>query len=252
MKMEIDVALVPALARGGPDTVCVVIDELRASSTITTLLDRKCDRVLVAVELQAARRLARSCRALLVGERQGVKPKGFDFDNSPVTISRGRVSGRAVVLSTTNGTKILSRVADASAVLVGCLLNARACARAAVAMAQARDARIRIACAGRSRRFAIEDAVAAGVLVERMVEAAAKKAGACTLSEAARACVRLRQSYPDLLTPLRESNAGRHLTEIGAGEDVSFCARLDVSTTVPVLRRRGRSANLVIERWHRR
>jgi 2-phosphosulfolactate phosphatase len=250
--MEIDVALVPASARGGTGTVCIVIDELRASSTITTLLDRRCDRVLVAVELGAARRLARRCHGLLVGERQGVMPKGFDFDNSPLTISRGRVSRRVVVLSTTNGTKILSRVADASAVLVGCLLNARACARAAVAIAKPHDHRVLIACAGRSRRFALEDAVAAGVLVERLTEAVARQAGECTLTEAARACVRLRRSYPDLLTPLRESNAGRHLTEIGAGKDVPFCARLDVSATVPILRHQTRSASLVIERWRPR
>jgi 2-phosphosulfolactate phosphatase len=252
MVIDIDVALVPAVARGGAGTVCVVIDELRASSTITTLLDRQCDRVLVAVELGAARRLARRCHGLLVGERRGVMPKGFDFDNSPVTISRGQVSGRAVVLSTTNGTKILSRLANASTVLVGCLLNARACARAAVAVAESRDYRVLIACAGRSRRFALEDAVAAGVVVERLTETVATNAGECTLTEAARACVRLRRSYPDLLTPLLESNAGRHLTEIGAGDDISFCARLDVSETVPVLQRQARSAALVIDRWHRR
>lgn len=250
--MEIDVALVPASARGGTGTVCIVIDELRASSTITTLLDRRCDHVLVAVELEAARRIARRCHGLLVGERQGVMPKGFDFDNSPVSISRGRVSGRVVVLSTTNGTKILSRVADASAVLVGCLLNARACARAAVSIAESSDSRILVACAGRSRRFALEDAVAAGALVERLTEAVAANARECTVTEAARACVRLRQSYPDLLTPLRESNAGRHLAEIGAGKDVPFCARLDVSATVPILRRQARSSTLVIEKLHSR
>ena len=243
--MEIDVALVPSEARAWSHTVCIVIDELRASSTITTILDQGCSRLYVTAGLQRARRLAREYDGLLAGERHGCAPPGFDFDNSPVAIARGNVQGRVVVLSTSNGTKVLGWVAGAPATLVGCLLNARACAEAAVSLAERMRTRVGIVCAGTLGRFALDDAVAAGVLVERLIEALRSHGTDASLTEASIAAVRLRGSYPDLETPLRESVAGRLVAELGAGDDVPFCAQLDVSTTVPILRP---GAPLVVER----
>jgi 2-phosphosulfolactate phosphatase len=233
--MEIDVALVPSEARAWSNTVCIVIDELRASSTITTILDGGCARLYVTAGLAHARHLAREHNALLAGERHGYAPPGFDFDNSPVAIARGDVRGRVVVLSTSNGTKVLGWVAGAPAALVGCLLNARACAEAAVGLAEPMGARVGIVCAGTLGRFALDDGVAAGVLVERLIDALRSRGADATLTEAAVAAVRLRRSYGDLLTALQESVAGRLVTQLGAGDDVPFCAQLDVSTTVPVL-----------------
>jgi 2-phosphosulfolactate phosphatase len=234
--MEIDVALVPSEAGAWSNTVCIVIDELRASSTITTILDRGCSRLYVTAGLQTARRLAREHGGLLAGERHGYAPPGFDFDNSPAAISRGDVRGRVVVLSTSNGTRVLSRLRDTPATLVGCLLNARACAEAAVALAGASGARVGVVCAGTLGRFALDDAVAAGVLVKRIVEAAKVHNLDHDVTEAASAAIRLRESYPDLLTPLQNSVAGRLLARLGVHDDAPFCARVDVSTTVPILR----------------
>ena len=243
--MEIDVALVPSEARVWSHTVCIVIDELRASSTITTILDGGCSRLYVTAGLQRARRLASECGGLLAGERHGYAPPGFDFDNSPVAIDRGDVQDRVVVLSTSNGTKVLGWVANAPATLVGCLLNATACAEAAVRLAHPIGARVGVVCAGTLGRFALDDGVAAGVVVERIVEALRSRGADASLTEAAIAAVRLRGSYPDLITPLRDSVAGRLVTELGAGDDVPFCARVDVSSTVPVLRP---GSPLVVER----
>jgi 2-phosphosulfolactate phosphatase len=234
--MEIDVALVPQVARTWSNTVCIVIDELRASSTITTILDGGCSRLYVTAGLDAARRLARLHDGLLAGERHGVAPRGFDFDNSPADLSRAHLSGRVVILSTSNGTKVLGWVKDAPATLVGCLLNARACAESAVDLASSMNARIGIVCAGTLGVFALDDAVAAGVIVERIVEAAGSRGGSCEMTEAAVAAVQLRSSYPDLITPLQNSVAGRLLAGLGTHDDVPFCARLDSSSTVPILR----------------
>ena len=243
--MEIDVALVPSEARAWSHTVCIVIDELRASSTITTLLDLGCSRLYVTAGLARARRLASEHDGLLAGERHGYRPPGFDFDNSPVEISRGDVRGRVVVLSTSNGTKVLSLLTDTPATLIGCLLNARASAEAAVSLAAKMGARVGVVCAGTLGRFALDDAVAAGVLVERITTALRSRGDEADLTEAAVAAVRLYKGYPDLVTPLAESVAGRLVTKLGAGDDVPFCARVDVSSTVPVLRS---GAPLVVER----
>ncbi len=234
--MEIDVALVPMVARAWKATVCIVIDELRASSTITTILDGGCSRLYVTAGLDAARRLARQHDGLLVGERGGSAPAGFDFDNSPAALSRADLKGRVVILSTSNGTRVLGWVRDAPATLVGCLLNARACAEAALELAGSLNARIGIVCAGTLGVFALDDGITAGVIVERLVETIASRGGVYELTEAAVAAVQLRASYGDLLTPLQSSVSGRLLARLGTHDDVPFCARPDVSTTVPILR----------------
>lgn len=243
--MEVDVALVPQVARAWSNTVCIVIDELRASSTITTILDRGCSRLFVTSGLDAARRLARLHDGLLAGERGGSAPRGFDFDNSPAALSRADLRDRVVILSTSNGTRVLGWVRDAPATLVGCLLNARACAEAAVDLAVSMNARIGIVCAGTLGVFALDDAVAAGVIVQDIVATIGSRGGHYNMTEAAVAAVQLRSSYPDLVTPLQDSVAGRLLARLGTHDDVPFCAQLDSSTTVPILRP---GAQLIVER----
>jgi 2-phosphosulfolactate phosphatase len=234
--MEVDVALVPQVARTWSNTVCIVIDELRASSTITTILDRGCSRLFVTAGLDPARRLARLHDGLLAGERGGSAPRGFHFDNSPAALARADLRGRVVILSTSNGTRVLGWVKDTPATLVGCLLNARACAEAAVELAGSMNARIGIVCAGTLGVFALDDAVAAGVIVQDIIATIAARGGDYDMTEAAVAAVQLRSSYPDLITPLQNSVAGRLLARLGTHDDVPFCARLDSSTTVPILR----------------
>jgi 2-phosphosulfolactate phosphatase len=234
--MEIDVALVPSEARFWKRTVSIVVDELRASSTITTILEGGCSRLYVTRPLTDAYRLAREHDAVLVGERGGYPPRGFDVGNSPVAISRHDIRGRVVVMSTANGTRALSLLTEAPAALVGCLMNARACAEAAAGLAITAGARIGIVCAGTDGRFALDDAVAAGVIVERLTEVLRARGIERDLSEAAVAAVQLRSSYPDVLTPLRESVAGHLCVQIGDAEDVPFCARVDATDTVAILR----------------
>jgi 2-phosphosulfolactate phosphatase len=234
--MRVDVALVPGEARYWPDTVCIVVDQLRASCTLTTLLDLGCPSVRVTRSLAEARALGRATGALLAGERRGLVPPGFDANNSPVELSGLDVGGRPVVLCTSNGTRVLSLLRHMPATLVGCLLNAGACAEAAVELATARGIGVGVVCAGTVGRFALDDAVAAGEIVRRVTALAGGRGVACELSDAAIAAVRLRSAYADPTDALEESTAGRLVHAIGAGEDVAFCARIDVSRAVPVLR----------------
>ena len=108
--LEIDVRFVPRLAPPGDPAVRVVVDEIRASTTLTTLIELGCPVVHIGGSLVASRRLARETGSLLVGERQGRRPAGFDLSNSPVALRRAGAGGRSVVLSTTNGTATLRRL----------------------------------------------------------------------------------------------------------------------------------------------
>ncbi len=236
--MQLDVALVPAEARTWPATVCIVVDELRASSTITTVLDEGCAELFLALSLDEARGLGRDSgpTAVIAGERRGITPRGFHSNNSPVQLRRLGVRGRSVIISTTNGTAVVRRLGGMPAVIVGCLLNARAAASAAVSVASARGVdRIGVVCAGTKGRFALDDAVTAGVIVERLVEALGASGATASLSDAALGSVRLRSAYDDLEAALAESVAGDLVTAIGDADDIPFCARLDHTRTVGIV-----------------
>ena len=234
--MDIDVKLSPARAPRSRPEVCVMVDELRASSVITTAFDAGCGMYLLTQSLAEARRLARMHDAVLVGERRGHTPRGFDVNNSPGALAAFGVAGRTVVHSTSNGTKALGRLQAMPAVLVGCLLNARAVAEAAIELAREHAVGVRIACAGEFGRFALDDAVAAGVIVERLIEALEARDEAASPTDEARAAIRLGSTYPSLEAALADSVSGRLVEALGFDEDVAFCARVDVSSTVPILR----------------
>jgi len=234
--MEIDVALVPQAAQPEQPAVFIVTDEIRASTTLTTLIDLGCSAIFIEGSLRAARRLGRDTGSILIGERHLLRPAGFDFANSPLALMRAGVHGGSAVLSTTNGTAILKMLRRSDYALVGCLRNARACAAAAVRLAKARGVGIRVVCAGRQRHFVLEDAVAAGVIATRIVEVAQSQGISASLSDGARAAIRLADDYPDTLSALLDSDGGKTLIAIGEEEDIPYCAEIDVTDTVPILR----------------
>jgi 2-phosphosulfolactate phosphatase len=231
----IDVALVPGEALRWRKTVCIVVDVLRASSSIVTLFDRGCRTVVPAGSVAEARWLARAHGYVLAGERDGLMPPGFDFGNSPAELARAELEGRITVLATSNGTVVLRRLADAPAVLIGCLLNATACCRQALALAQRYDASLGIVCAGRDGSFVLDDGVCVGFLVETVIDLLRSRGDECILGDAARAAWQLWHSYPNFDTAFRESASGRRVVQIGQEEDIAFCARPDVSRIVPIL-----------------
>ena len=259
--MDLDVAFVPAETKRWGASVCILIDELRASSTIVALIDGGATAVLPAASLAAARRLSRLHGTMLAGERHVVRAPGFDLGNSPAeAAATPDLAGRSIALSTRNGTTVLHTLPPDASVIVGCLLNARASARAALVMAREAGASIGIVCAGLRGAFSIDDAIAAGCIVERILAeagvderdlavadghgpsgragwapSAPRRDGAIALTDAARAALQLWRSTPDIATVFRSSWSGYLLARHGFGGDVDFCVRVDSTDTVPVV-----------------
>lgn len=235
--LRVDVALVAGAAGLEAGRILVVVDQIRASTTIVTALDLGCAELLLAGDVATARRLRAGSERLLVGEQQATKPPDFDFDNSPSELSRADIRGLGMVLCTTNGTAVVSRFRDADHLLIGCLRNARAVAAAALDLADATGpvGHILVVCAGRDGRFVLDDAVAAGVIVGRIVELAEAADRAIALTDSAKAVIRIRLSYPSLLAAMTGSDGGATLVRIDAADDIAFCAEEDASATVPTL-----------------
>ena len=233
--MLLDVAFDPAGAGRWRNTVTVLVDVLRATSSLVTLFERGCSGVIPVGSLAAARRLARSHGYSLAGERNGLTPAGFRWNNSPAELAQADFAGEEVVLTTTNGTAALRWLRNAPGVLAGSLLNGPACAARALAVAGEQGGDVGIACAGRGRRFALDDALCAGYLVEMALRAAPHE---LKTTDAARAARQLwLGNREDVAGAFRLSASGQRLAEIGLEADVLFCARMGVSEAVPELRR---------------
>jgi len=190
-----------------------------------TGLEHGVERFFPVETIDAARALKiKDPSLLLAGERGGLPLEGFDLGNSPAEFKE--ISGKSAVLTTTNGTVALHRVRHAKRVYVGALLNLDSLA---LTLNSDDSASVLIVCAGTGEDFALEDAVAAGGLVERLSHN--------SLSDSAVLVKSLyREASADLLSYLRQSRNGRSLAGIGKAQDVEECARLSVSQTVGVMK----------------
>lgn len=230
--VRLHVAFLPNLVVPGRQ-VCIVVDVIRASTSLVVLLERGASKVFIAADVETARQMApHRPGAVLAGEEQGLAPRGFEYGNSPVELSRAEVAGREVIFVTTNGTAAIRAVERNGPVLVGALRNGAAVCREALESAQGMEADLTVVCAGREGAFGIDDAYTAGSFVDRFHEA-----GPFALSDAAQAAWRLYRSEADPLPLFRESAAGQNVIRLGLAHDVDFCAQREQSTAVPRLGR---------------
>jgi len=208
--MRVHVAFTPAEEVSAP--LGIVVDVLRATSTITQALAHGYERVLCCEEVEHAREVAAAVPgARLAGERRTVRIEGFDFGNSPAEL-RSRPPAETLVLTTTNGTKLLLAAAGrCERVLVGSLLNLSAVAAAA------REAdEVVIMCAGVRGELTVDDAYCAG----RIAEAIGGEH-----HDSALVAMRLAQSFDSALDGLSGSQSARDLHGSGLDADIADCAR---------------------------
>ncbi|KUG05144.1 2-phosphosulfolactate phosphatase [hydrocarbon metagenome] len=217
------------------NTVCIVIDVIRASSTIVTLLDNGCRRVYALADKEQARQLAAQRQMLTSGEWQGLKLADFDMGNSPAEIKRFSVRNRDVALCTSNGTRVIDRAKNCVELFIASLLNARVCARAALITAQTAGCGITVVCAGQYGSFVLDDAYCAGYLLQEMEIWAERLGVELKTSDSCRAAKALIIAYPDARVAFSESDSGKTLLAIGGQEDFEFCLQSNISEVVPYI-----------------
>lgn len=216
-------------------TVCLVIDVLRASTTIVSLLDNGCRRVYTLAEEEQARQMGTQRQMLTSGEWQGIKLTGFDMDNSPAEAKKYPVENRDVALCTSNGTRVIEKARDCVQLFIASLLNARACARAAILKAQVASCGITIVCAGQYGKFVLDDAYCAGFLLQEIEILASDMGFDLNMSDACRAAKALIIAYPDARIAFMESASGKLLLKTGGIDDFEFCLQTNTSQVVPYM-----------------
>jgi 2-phosphosulfolactate phosphatase len=227
--VRLDVAFTPGELRGGPGArTVVVIDVLRATSTITEALVNGARSVLPVATVEDAARMAEQIgrdAVVLCGERDTQPIAGFHLGNSPLEFTAERIAGRTLVMTTTNGTVALLAAAPAPRCYLGSLLNVTALAER---LAGERED-VLLLCSGRKGAFALEDAYCAGRIARQVGARVARLGG----NDAAGAAVRLARRAPSAEL-LGRTAAGRRLKQLGRQEDVAFCALEDRHAAVPV------------------
>lgn len=224
----VDVASTPhelTLVTDMTQYTAVVIDALRATSTITTALHNGCGRIFPVSTVSAAAALKEQMpQALLAGERQGAKLAGYDLGNSPAEYAPEIIAGRDIIFTTSNGTPTLVACESAGLVVVASFLNRNAVAR----VVQATGRNVLIACAGHHGKLAAEDLACAGAIIAALGQDYQLTDGALASQAIFGAW---HNSLPVLL---RQSFSGRNITRLGYADDITYCAQLDLLNVVPI------------------
>lgn len=219
--------------------VVIVVDLLRASTTITSALHHGARRVIACAEIDEARAVAREHNRdeiVLGGERRCICIEGFDLGNGPHEYSSARVMDRTVIFSTTNGTRMIRRAREAHHLLVGCLWNLSAVAGHAVVVAhRSRAKRIHIACAGIEEHPCADDTLCAGAIVSVLT----RLLGHRELDDESQIAEALwepaSRSQMALMEMLHRSGGGRNLLRAGLVSHVAECAGINTTGIVPVM-----------------
>ncbi len=238
MSRRVEVHLLPVLfdpshLSGG---IAVVIDVLRASTTIATALSCGATHMMPCQSIRDAQQRVRDSdedpRPLLGGERQGTAIEGFDLDNSPENYTPTRVGGRSIVFTTTNGTRALMRCAAARRVLIGAFVNYHAILAALINENQA----VHLVCAGTDGAIAAEDVLFAGAICRGLMSAG--------LDLAPHDAGRLAREFfdanadnsRDFFAALTCGRGADNLEQLGLSQDIRWAATWDRTGILPEYR----------------
>lgn len=212
------------------DKAVVVIDVLRASTTIAAALHNGAKEVIPVATVESAMKIVGNLFGdvtLLGGERNGKMIEGFNLGNSPLEYVEERVKGKSIVFSTTNGSQAMVKARYAKEMVVMGFVN--------ISLVEefSRQRDITIICAGRSGYFSIEDSVCAGMLIQKLIDTDRNEV---QFGDSGAASLALYKNHSKALYKMmKNSEHGQYLEEIGFGDDIRFCAEVDSIPVVPQL-----------------
>jgi len=226
---KLEVCLTPALLPlfKVEDSIVVIIDIFRATSSICYGIDNGAEAIIPVAEVEeCAAYREKGLDYLLAAERDGKVVDGFDFGNSPFSYAKEKVAGKTVVLTTTNGTHALHMSIKAKQIVIGSFLNLTAISN----WLKQQNDNILLVCAGWKNNFNLEDTLFAGAVAEKL------KGLDYKWDDAAIAANDMYQlAKDDLNVYLKKSSHGERMKKLGILEDIDFCLNVDITTAIPVL-----------------
>ncbi len=229
-KPKLEVCLSPALLHlyHTRDTVTVIIDVFRATSTIVAALDNGAKCVIPVASVAECIALGATIpNSITAGERDGKIAEGLQHGNSPSEYPTAFIKGKTLILTTTNGTRLLHMVKDASAIVIGSFLNLDALCGYLLSKGK----NVLLGCASWKDKFNLEDTLFAGAVIHQVV-------GSFEINcDSARAALHLyNQSGGNYLEFLKDSSHYKRLSAYGLQEDMAYCATPNLHPVVPYLK----------------
>lgn len=224
---KIEVCLTPALLPlyDISESIVVVIDIFRATSSICYGIENGVEAIIPVASIESCESY-RHTDYLLAAERNGEVVEGFDFGNSPFAYACDKVSGKTVVLTTTNGTHAINESRNALQIVIGSFLNLTALCN----WLKAQPYDILLLCAGWKNKFNLEDTLFAGAVVHQL------NSQGYTPDDSSIAAEDLYiAGKNDLNEYLKKTSHSERLKRLGIEEDIRFCLNVDLTTAIPVL-----------------
>jgi len=226
-KRNLEVCLTPALLHlhDFTNSIVVVIDIFRATSSICYGIENGAESIIPVATIEACESY-RNSDFLLAAERNGEVVDGFDFGNSPFSYTEDKVSGKTIVLTTTNGTHAINMSRGAHKIVIGSFLNLAALCD--WLKTQPND--ILLLCSGWKDKVNLEDTLFAGGVVHCLREENYALDDAGIASEDL-----YNLAKDDLNTYLKKTSHSERLKKLGIEEDIKFCLNLNITKEIPVL-----------------
>jgi len=228
--LTLEVCLSPALFdyHKNEDAIVVVVDILRATSSICNAFANGVDTIIPVESSEMARQMKEKGYTV-AAERNGYKLDFADFGNSPFNFSKENVEGKTIVYSTTNGTRTIHLAASCFQVVIGSFINNKALSNYLIAQQKP----VIILCAGWKNKFNIEDSVYAGCLAESLLDSGLYSSNC----DSAIATLDMWKQWKNNLRELIDKCAQRYrLQEKGLDDCIDFCLKLDQTDIVPIFK----------------
>jgi 2-phosphosulfolactate phosphatase len=232
-KPTLEVCLSPALLHlyDTAGAVVVIIDIFRATSTMTAALHNGAKCIIPVASVPECISIGQSIPgSITAGERDGKVAEGLQHGNSPLEFPHDFVNGRTIVLTTTNGTRLLHMVKDAAAIVIGSFLNLHALCDFLISQ----NKKVLLGCASWKDRFNLEDTLFAGAVIS---EIHGHFDINCDSARAARHLYN-QSGGSNFIEFLRDSSHYRRLSAFGLVHDMEYCVTPDLHPVVPILRGR--------------
>ncbi|MGN7822362.1 2-phosphosulfolactate phosphatase [Chitinophaga sp. 22536] len=228
-KPSLEVCLSPALLHlyDVKNSIVVIIDVLRATSTICTALYNGAARVIPVATVEECVNIGRAIDGITAGERDGKVAEGLVHGNSPFEYPREFIENKTLVLTTTNGTKLLHMAKDAIQIVTGSFPNISAVCDYLVSQGQ----NVVLGCAAWKDRVNMEDTLFAGAVVSRIREHFDVNCDSATAAETL-----YNTTKGDIYTYMEQASHYKRLAKYGLEKDITYCLTPDGANVLPIFR----------------
>ncbi len=210
-------------------SIVVIIDVLRATSTIATALYNGAKSIIPVDSVAECIRIGKQIDSITAGERDGQIAEGLEYGNSPFEYPREFIEGKTLVLTTTNGTRLLQMALDknAKAIITGSFPNLSAVCDFLLAQNQ----HVILGCAAWKNRVNIEDTLFAGAVINRI-----GKSFSINCDSSQMAVTMFNEAKADLFEFMKAKNASHYqrLSGFGLEKDIRYCLTEDVANATVV------------------